>query len=421
MREDLAMAEALIDLDRLGRNIELVRRRLGGRARLLFTVKADAYGHGALPVAREAARAGVDWLGVASAAEALRLREVVDLPILILGLSHLHHLPQLAELGELGIALTLDSLEFARALDRAAARRGTRPRVHVKLDTGLGRIGLPAEEALPFFRELHRLRSLQIEGVFSHLSVAASPHAEDKAYTLEQIARFRRALAELARAHLLPELRHIANSAALIRYFDQVTAEPLNLVRPGILLYGYPEAEAPWTGGIRPILTVRTWIVTVRDVQPGSYLGYGRSFRSSRPMRVAVIPFGYEDGLNVELSGRGAAAVRGKRAPIIGRVSMDQTLLDVSHIPGVDVGEEVELLGENITAEELARWAGLSAVEPILTGISKRVARVPYRQERGPLPRWPEEEARERPLPQPVEVAGSPLPLAVQGLPETIR
>ncbi|MFQ6033476.1 MAG: alanine racemase, partial [Candidatus Bipolaricaulia bacterium] len=158
---ELAMAEALVDLDRLGRNIKIVRRRLGGRARLLFTVKADAYGHGALPVAQEAARAGVDWLGAASAAEALRLREGgIDLPILVLGLSHRHHLPLLAELGELRIALTVDNLEFAEALDRAAARRGTRLPIHVKLDTGLGRIGLPAEEAPPFFWELHRLRSL---------------------------------------------------------------------------------------------------------------------------------------------------------------------------------------------------------------------------------------------------------------------
>lgn len=401
---ELAMAEALVGLDRLRRNIEIVRGRLGGRAKLLFTVKADAYGHGVLPVAREAARAGVDWLGVASAAEALRLREVADLPILILGLSHFHHLPLLAELGELGIALTVDSLESAEALARVAARRGTRPLIQIKLDTGLGRIGLPAEEALPFFQALRRFRNLQIEGVFSHLSVAASPKPEDEAYTLEQIGRFRQALAELERAGLLPELRHIANSAALIRYFDQVVGGLLNLVRPGILLYGYPEAEAPWVEGIRPVLTVRTWIVAVRDVLPGSYLGYGRSFRAPRPMRIAVIPCGYEDGLNLGLSNRGAVLIRGERAPIVGRISMDQTLLDVSHIPGVEVGEEVELLGEDIPASELARWAGLSAVEPILIGISKRVARVPYQRGREPLPLWLREQTRERPVPQAAEV-----------------
>ena len=410
LRDELAMAEALIDLDRLGRNIEIVRRRLGARVQLLFTVKADAYGHGVLPVAREAQRARVDWLGVASAAEALQLRDGgIDLPILVLGLSHLRHLPRLAELGELGIALTLDNMEFARALDRAAAQRGTRPRVQVKLDTGLGRIGCPAEEALPFFQELERLRNLRVEGVFSHLSCAASHKAEDEAYTLEQIRRFRRALAELERAGLLPEWRHIANSAALIRWLDEVTAAPLNLVRPGILLYGYPEAEAPWVREIKPILTVRTWVLAVREVRPGSYLGYGRSFRASRPMRVAVIPFGYEDGFNVGLSGRGAALVRGERAPIVGRISMDQTLLDITHIPGVEVGEEVELLGENLPASELAQWAGLSAVEPVLTGISKRVARVPYRS--GTLPSLPLRPGyprpRGEPVPQPVGLAMS--------------
>jgi alanine racemase len=376
----LAMAEARVDLARLEQNIAIVKERLASRGvRLLFVVKADAYGHGAVPIARRAEAAGIAALGVANLQEALQLRQAgVELPILVLGLSHPHHLPLLAELGELDIAITLVGLDFARALDREARRRGTQPKVQVKVDTGLGRIGIKPEEALSFFRRLRQFKSLQVEGIFSHLSVAASPRPEDREYTLAQIARFNEVLEKLDRAGLLPPLRHIANSAGLLGYFEEVTSGYLNMVRPGILLYGYPEVEADWTRGIRPIMALRTWIVAVRAVPRGTYIGYGRSFRTSRPSRIAVIPIGYADGLDVRLSNRGEVALpgRGARAPIVGRVSMDQTTIDVTELRGVAVGEEVELFGEHLPATELAERVGAPCVEAILTHIGGRVARV---------------------------------------------
>lgn len=375
----LAMAEARVDLARLERNIAIVKEKLAGRARLLFVVKADAYGHGAVPIARKAEAAGVEALGVANLQEALELRwGGVELPILILGLSHPHHLPLLAELAELDIAITITGLDFARALDREAHKRGTRLKVQVKVDTGLGRIGLRPEEVLSFFRSLRQFKHLEVEGVFSHLSVAASPRLEDRAYTLAQIARFNEVLGRLDRAGLLPPLRHISNSAGLSGYFEEVTSGYFNLVRPGILLYGYPEVEAGWTEGIRPIMALRTWVVAVRAVPKGACIGYGRSFRATRPSRIAVIPVGYADGLDVRLSNLGEVAFpgRGERAPIVGRISMDQTTIDVTDLRGVAVGEEVELFGEHLPATELAERAGLPCVEAILTRIGRRVARV---------------------------------------------
>ncbi|MGQ9477401.1 MAG: alanine racemase [Candidatus Bipolaricaulia bacterium] len=373
----LAMAEARVDLAALERNIAITKERLAGRGvRLLFVVKADAYGHGAVPIARKAEAAGVEALGVANLQEALQLRQAgVELPILILGLPHLHHLPLLAELGELDIAVTIAGLDLARALESEAKRWGTYLKVQVKVDTGLGRLGLRAEEALSFFRSLRRFKHLRVEGIFSHLSVATSSRPEDRAYTLAQIARFDEVLAKLDRAGLLPPQRHISNSAGLIGYFAEVTSGYLNMVRPGILLYGYPEVEADWTEAIRPVMSLRTWIVAVRAVPRGTYIGYGRSFRTERPSKIAIIPVGYADGLDVRLSNHGEVVILGERAPIIGRISMDQATIDVSHLRGVAVGEEVELFGPHLPATELAERSGAPCVEVILTHIGRRVVR----------------------------------------------
>lgn len=373
----LAMAEARIDLARLERNAAIIKEKLAGRGvRLLFVVKADGYGHGAVPVALRAQAAGAEALGVANLQEALQLRQGgVDLPIIILGLPHPHHLPLLAELGELDISITVAGLDFARALDREARKIGTYPKIQVKVDTGLGRIGVMAEEVLSFFRSLRQFRHLRVEGVFSHLSVATSLKPEDREYTLRQIDRFNDALERLDRAGLLPSQRHIANSAGLIGYFEEVTSGYLNLVRPGILLYGYPEVEADWTESIRPVMSLHTWVVAVRSVPRGTYIGYGRSYRTTRPTRLAIIPVGYADGLDVRLSSLGEVVISGARAPIVGRISMDQTTVDVTRLRDVAVGEEVELFGDHLPATEWAERCSAPCVEVILTHLGRRVVR----------------------------------------------
>lgn len=369
----LNVAEVRVDLARLSRNIETVKQKIGYRVKLLLTMKADAYGHGSLPVARRAEEAGVDWLGVANMREAKELCDAgIRLPILILGLSLMEHVEDLVMFD---VSVTIDNLEFARALDRESRRQGSKTKVQVKVDTGLGRVGITPDQAIPFFKELGRLSHLEVEGVFSHFSASYSKEAADQEYTRNQIAKFNHVLEQLDAARMLPPLRHIANSAGLIQYNDQVTAGYFNMVRPGLLLYGYHDVEADWVKEIKSVLSLHTWVVSVKEVRPGSYLGYDRTYQVKYPMQIAILPVGYEEGVSWYLSNVGEVVIRGRRAPIVGRVSMDQTIVDVTHIDGVAIGDEVELISDRIPADELAQKIGSGVTEVILTGISPRVER----------------------------------------------
>jgi len=368
------MAEARIDLGQLARNIELVRRRLG-KVKLLFPVKADGYGHGAVEIARLAEEVGMDYLGVANLFEALELRRAgIRLPILILSASR----PQLAKaLAQAEVTVTVSVPEMASALEEAAARARKTVKVHVKVDTGMGRNGVLTEEALEFVLWLEReCPHLEIEGIFSHFSVAYSEDPEDQEYTRAQIRSFNQVLAELEGLRKLPPLRHIANSSGLIQYEDEVTKGYYNMVRPGVLLYGYPEVRRPWTEGIQPIMTLVSWVVSLKKMPPGRYIGYGRQYQTDSEKRIATLPVGYADGIHPCLANRGEVVILGRRAPIVGGISMDQLTVDVTHIPGVRVGTEVELISPAIPAEEIAQRVGARFTEVVLTALSRRVARV---------------------------------------------
>lgn len=371
---ELSMAEARIDLKRLKRNIEIVRRRLGPKIKLLFPVKADAYGHGAIEISRTAQEAGVDWLGVANIAEAHKLRRAgLKLPILILCASRKEHVKELVRAN---VSVSVSDLDFAQALNRESKRQKAKTCVQVKVDTGMGRNGILAENVVPFFERLSQLRHLNVEGIFSHFSVSYSEKPSDQAYTRNQIKKFNRVLTQLDQADLLPPLRHIANSSGLIQYFDVVTSGYFNMVRPGILLYGYREVERPWVENIKPILTMCTWITCLKELPPGRYIGYGRAYRTKSFKKIATIPVGYADGLNFLLANCGEVIIKKKRAKIVGGISMDQTTADVTHIKNVKVGDEVEIISERLPADELARKIKAQFAEMILTAISKRVKRV---------------------------------------------
>lgn len=368
------MAEARINLKQLARNIEIVRKKIGPKLHLLFPVKADAYGHGAVAVAHKAQEAGANWLGVANIAEAIELRRTgIKLPILIFCASRQEHIKDLVRAN---VSVSISNLEFARALDRESKRQKVKTRVQIKVDTGMGRNGILSENALSFFEQLSKLSHLEVEGIFSHFSVAYSEKPADQAYTRNQIKKFNRVLTKLDKADLLPPLRHIANSSGLIQYFGEVTSGYFNMVRPGILLYGYREVQRPWVKNIKPILSMRTWITCLKELPPGRYIGYGRTYKTRSLTKIATIPIGYADGLSFLLANSGEVIIKNKLAKIVGGISMDQTTVDVTPIKNVKVGDEVEIITERLPADELARKINAPFAEIVLTAISRRVKRV---------------------------------------------
>ncbi len=343
----------------------------------MAVVKADAYGHGAVPVAKCLAECGVDAFGVATVEEALELRAAgIEQPVLLLGGLYMSDPAHLIE-----YRLTPSVSSTAR-LDTYAecARRYGRPiEFHLKVDTGMGRLGLPLDRLAAFVEHYRELRGLELKGVFTHLASAEDLVASQ---TVEQAARFAAALQELRSLGINPEWVHVSNSAALLAglTFSE------NLVRIGALLYGYclplvfpPGREAPKLPAFEPILTFKSRVVFLKDVPSGTPLGYGAAFHTRRPSRIATVPVGYADGLSRGLSNRGLAIVRDRCARIVGNISMDLALLDVTDISGVAVGDEVVLIGQSahcsITALEIAQELETVPYE-ILCSIGKRVPRI---------------------------------------------
>jgi alanine racemase len=362
-----------IDLDALVHNLSAIRARIGEGRRVLLVVKADAYGHGAVEVARVAARSGVDMLGVATLQEGIELRQAsIDVPVLILS-------PPMEDetegIAEYDLSCAVPSLAIARALAKASRERGKVSTVHVEVDTGMGRSGVGLEEAVPFITALTKHPELQLEGVFTHFPSSD----EDRGFTERQVGLFLGLIGRLEAKGIAVPLRHAANSGAVLAVPCSF-GEPLNLVRPGIMAYGL---RAGGVGGdgidLRPVMTFKSRIAQVRDVPAGHTVSYGRTFVAERPMRVAVVPVGYGHGYSWRLSNCGEVLVRGRRAPVVGRVTMDVTMADVDAIPEASVGDEVVLFGrqggDEITVDEVARRVGTINYE-VICGIGKRVARL---------------------------------------------
>jgi len=363
---------AEVDLGAVSHNIRMIRKKVGPHRSIMAVVKADAYGHGAKQVARAALQAGADWLGVAFPEEGAELRDAgIRAPIVVMG----PVLPfQLALVLERDLAVSISSMDLAKALEEEAAQRGLFARVHVKVDTGMGRLGVPADQAPAFLRELSSLGRLRMEGLYTHLATADELYSD---FAREQLRRFLEVDRKARENGINIPFRHAANSAGLISLGELGLLE---LVRPGLMLYGcFPNPGMSNPLSLRPALAWKTRVAHLRDLEAGQSVSYGRTFVAAGPMRVAVLPLGYGDGLPRSLSNRGQVLVRGSRAPIVGMICMDMTIVDVTRIQGVELGDEVVLVGRQagheISAEEVARWAGTISYE-ILCGVSKRVPRV---------------------------------------------
>jgi len=385
-------------LPALRRNFQRVRT-LAGKRKVMAVTKADAYGHGAAAVAKCLAQCEVDWFGVATVEEAVELRQAgIEQPILLLGGLYMS---DPADLVEYRLTPSISSTARLDTYAECARRAGRLIEFHLKVDTGLGRLGVPHSRLQLFLDRYQELEGLELKGIFTHLASAEDLVATQ---TDEQLERFRAALKELPWHKLRPEWTHVSNSAALLVRNDF----PENLVRIGALLYGYcvPLILPPGTptdrhrdrGSVNlpgrvgsagaalarlaefePLLAFKSQVVYLKDVPSNTPLGYGAAYHTRRPSRIATVPVGYADGLSRQLSGRGRAIVNDEYARIVGNISMDLTLLDVTDIPGVEVGDEVILIGRSehcrITAYEVAADLGTVPYE-VLCSIGKRVPRI---------------------------------------------
>ena len=376
---------AEIDLGAIAGNVRELRRLTDPRAKVMAVVKADGYGHGACEVARTALAAGAEWLGVARLHEAVRLREAgLAAPLLVLGYTP----PEDAErLVEFDLRQSVYSLAAAEAYSAAARRRGGRIRVHLKVDTGMGRLGLvPAalshagdgdpvgDDLVRAAQAVARLPGLEAEGIFTHF--AASDSA-DKTHARGQLRLFLEVLARLKRDGVELAVRHAANSAAVI----DLPESHLDLVRPGIALYGLRPSDEVELSRIRlaPAMALKTRIIHLKAVPAGTCVSYGMTHRTPAPTVIATIPTGYADGYRRLLSSRGEMLVGGRRVPVVGRVCMDLTMLDVGAVPAARIEDEVVIFGrqgdEAISADDLAQTLGTINYE-IVCDLTPRVARV---------------------------------------------
>ena len=384
----------------MAHNLKEIRRRVGRGVKILCAVKADGYGHGAVAVSKTVLTAGgsasgkegADYLGVANLREAVELRGAgIKAPILIFGCP----LPEQAEdIIKHSITATVCTEELADALAKEAGRKKRAAKVHIKVDTGMGRIGVYFEDAVKFTRKVAGLKYLDIEGLYTHFP---SAEEKDKTFSLAQIQHFKETIAQLERQGINIPLRHIANSAAILDLEESY----FNLVRPGLILYGiYPSDEVSRSLELKPALTLKTRIVFLKKVPPGRTISYGRTYTTKRESTIATLPIGYADGYSRFLSnppappgriqgaGKAEVLIEGKRAPVVGRICMDQTMVDVGHIPQVKIGQEVVLIGrhapsdrkhltgqeDRISVEEIAKRIGTIPHE-VVSRLGKRIHR----------------------------------------------
>ena len=381
---DASLVKAEIDLKAIAHNIKELRRITHPKARLMAVVKANGYGHGAIEVARCALQNGAEILGVARIEEGIQIRNAdIEVPILIFGYTH----PELAvDLLEYNLTPTVYSFASAQTLSRAAAPLQKTIKIHLKVDTGMGRLGLLphnfqpdnsvaiSADAIEETVAIADLQGLELEGIFTHFATADSA---DKSYAEDQLNLFINYLNRLRKAGLEPSVRHAANSAALI----DIPHSHFDMVRPGIATYGlYPSDEVNKQHvPLKPAMSLKTQIIHLKQVPAGFKVSYGITHATRKATTIATVPVGYADGLNRLLSSRGQMLVNGQRAPIIGRVCMDLTMLDVGHIDNVQMGDEVVIFGqqgnETLSVDEMAALLNTINYE-IVSSITARVPRV---------------------------------------------
>ncbi len=365
-----------IDLHALKHNLSAIQKKVGPQVKILGIVKADAYGHGDYEISRVLLNHGAEMLGIAIPEEGIHLRDKgIQAQLLLLGGIFED---QIDAVIQYNLVPTVYDLKLAEVLSKKAQRLKKIVDVHVYVDTGMGSIGVRFDMAVEFVKSLHGMKNLFIGGIYTHCS---SSDEKDPAYTNLQTKRFRDVLTTLDAMKIDIPLKHMANSAAIIGYPDTYFI----MVRPGLSLYGlYPSEEVSRDIGIRHVMSFKTKVIHIKDMQPGDVMGYGRTCRITKPTRVATLPFGYDDGYNRLLSSQGNVIIRGTKASIIGRVCMDQCFVDVSHIKDVSVEDEVVVYGsqgqETISIESIAKQLNTIPYE-VTCNVSKRVPRIYVNQE----------------------------------------
>ncbi len=362
-----------VNLDAIAQNVRNIKKLIGEKTELMAVVKGNAYGHDVLEVIPVVLNSGATRLAVARLEEGIFLRKAgITVPILVLGLT----LKQQAELVvSYNITPTVCEFEMAEKLSELAVKINRMVKIHLKVDTGMGRIGILPHDSLRFIKRIRALKNVEIEGIFTHFSIADE---KDKTYTEKQFRKFMEVLTVLEKEGIRIPVKHVGNSATLL----DLPHMWLDLVRPGISIYGlYPSTEVQKTVKLIPAQTFKTRIVFLKELPEGECISYGCTYTTSRKRtKVASLPVGYADGYNRLLSNQGEVLVRGRRFPIIGRVCMDQTMIDVTNLPRVEIGDEVVLWGrqgqEEITVEEIADKIKTINYEVVHMPDKKRVAKL---------------------------------------------
>jgi len=358
---------AEVNLNNLTFNFKQIKKLIEPQTKVMACVKSDAYGHGLVAIAKKLQALNADFLGVATLEEAITLRKArISLPILILGLIQKKDIKLLFKYR---LRPTVCSEDLAYALNKKAARKNSPFRIHIKIDTGMGRIGLLYKEASGFIKKIHKLKFINIEGVFTHLACADI----NRAFTLHQIKIFGELISELNNEGIHIPLLHAANSMGIIGYKES----HFNMVRPGLVLYGlYPKESLDIK--LKPVLSLKTEVIYLKRVPKKSGISYGHTYITKKDANIATLPIGYGDGYPRSLSNKAPVLIRGKRFKISGRVCMDQVMVDVGD-SSVKLGDEVLLIGSQgknkITTEELANLAGTIPYE-IVCGLGNRIPKI---------------------------------------------
>jgi alanine racemase len=370
MRSIVRATKAVIDLRAVAQNAAQIRKLIGNKVKIMAVVKADGYGHGAVEISKVAIKNGADYIAVAIPEEGQLLRESgISSPILVLGLI----MPEEAyKVVKYDLTQTVASFEVPKALDKEAHKASKKVNVHIKVDTGLGRIGVNPNDAVHFAHQMRNFKHIYLEGLFSHFS---SIYEKDQSFTKQQLRIFNQVIHDIQCAGVNIPLKHIASGDAAFL----IPECRYDMIRPGMLIYGlYRSEDLRSTIQLQPAMSFKTRVIAVKTVPPDIPISYGRSFYTNKNTKVATLPVGYADGYRRNLANKADVLIRGHRARVIGRIGMDMCMVDASEVNSVQPGDEVILFGGEISVNEIAARSDTN-VDEVLSGVGKRVPRI-YRE-----------------------------------------